>query len=340
MKKLFLFIVVILFTIISCDKDDTNEILQPDKNDYEKVFEEMWESFDRNYPYFELKRMDWDSVYSSTRPQITNGLTTSTELEDIFKNIVLSFKDLHTSFTSSSRTYYYSNRHLFQLNSPENAENYLDSIYSSTDNVILAKINDPNIIYLRIKNLRSDGNFSPFEEFLSKINNREGIIFDLRNNGGGSESKVWGLMNRLTEIERIFSYTRFRNGHRHNDFEAWRERKLTPTNPIPINAPILVLINRGVVSSGEGLTSMLKSLPNTILVGDTTRGSTANPKDFYFSNGWKCRISRWQNALPDLTLIEDNGIAPDIIVYNTKESINEGKDLMLEKAIDLIKKPK
>jgi C-terminal processing protease CtpA/Prc len=114
------------------------------------------------------------------------------------------------------------------------------------------------------------------------------------------------------------------------------EAKITPNDPIVFENPIMVLINRGVVSSSESFVTMMMTLPNTTLVGDTTRGSTGNPEEFVLSNGWKYRISSWQAVTPAFEFIEDQGIARDIVIYNREESMNEGRDLILEKAIELL----
>lgn len=113
---------------------------------------------------------------------------------------------------------------------------------------------------------------------------------------------------------------------------------MTPYNPVDFNKPITVLTNRYVVSSGEGFVTMMMVLPNTTLIGDTTRGATANPKEFSLPNGWKYWVSSWQGTTSTHQLIEDQGIAPDISVTNTEESMEEGKDLILEKAINMIQR--
>ena len=78
---------------------------------------------------------------------------------------------------------------------------------------------------------------------------------------------------------------------------------------------------------------MMKSMPNTIQVGDTTGGATGNPKQFSLFNGWAYNISTWQAASPEGQLIEDHGIAPEIVEHNTEVSFAAGTDLILETAI-------
>jgi C-terminal processing protease CtpA/Prc len=42
------------------------------------------------------------------------------------------------------------------------------------------------------------------------------------------------------------------------------------------------------------------------------------------------------SVTPDFEFIEDQGIAPDVVINNTEESVEEGRDLILEKAIELL----
>ena len=95
----------------------------------------------------------------------------------------------------------------------------------------------------------------------------------------------------------------------------------------------MVLTNRYVVSSAEGFTLMLRALPNVTILGDTTAGSTGNPGLFEMPNGWELLVSRWQVTDPEGKFIEDQGIAPDEVVWITEEDRDAGRDTILEAAI-------
>lgn len=329
MKRL---IPLILFlTLFNSCHESSTEI-----EDVELYFNQLWQDFDEIYSYFELKGVNWDASYDKYSPLIVNGKTNSSELEQILADMILELKDIHVVFSAGKNKYTYNNRDQFTRNSPENAKNYLSQVFHNNDNLRYGKIDNSNFAYLHIKNLSNEGNFDPLNEVLSDLPDFDGFVLDLRDNGGGNDGIAKQFVNRLTTEERIFGYYRFRNGPNHDDFQEWTARKLVPKDPILFDQPIIVLTNRFVVSSAEAFTAMMSVLPNVTIVGDTTRGSTGNPKMFEFSNGWKYHISSWQVVTVDNKFIEDNGIAPDILVSNTQESIQNGKDLMLEKAIDLL----
>lgn len=325
------FILIVLVGSIGCK--DYNSVIPND--DFEDMFEKFWMDFDQTYSYFEIKGVDWDSVYSEYRPRIKNGETTSHELANIFGEMTVLLRDMHVSFETENVTHRYQNLS-FRSNSPENAINYLSPILFNTNTVVVGDIENTSILYVRVKNLSNSSNFEPLETVIAELTEKEGIVLDLRDNGGGNDAIARGFVNKFTDKERVYELIRFRNGPGRNDFGNWIEAKIIPSDPIRFEEPIIVLTNRGVISSAESFISMMRTLPNTVLVGDTTRGSTGNPKEFQLSNGWKYRISSWQVVTPDLSFIEDHGIAPDFVVNNTEETMNNGIDLILEKAIELL----
>lgn len=82
---------------------------------------------------------------------------------------------------------------------------------------------------------------------------------------------------------------------------------------------------------------MMKALLQIIIVGDTTGGGSGNPGYYEMPNGWTFRASRWIAAEPDFNLVEDRGIYPNRPLRNTATDIQQNRDRILEKAIELIK---
>lgn len=323
-------IMFLLFGITSCQKDEP--VVKPELESY---FEQFWNDFDKTYSYFSLKQVDWDSVYQESKSRI-NPETTSAEFESILIDIILSLKDIHVRLITDTKTHRYTNSDLFDRNSPANANKYLTSLSVNSQTLTIGDIKNTNIAYVRVKNLNPTGDFDPLNSVLDDLPSKDGFILDLRDNYGGNDGIAKKFVNRLTHNNVVHGYVRVRNGSGRDDFGEWYERRLTPNNPVDFDKPITVLTNRFVVSSGEGFVTMMMVLPNTTLIGDTTRGATANPKEFTLPNGWKYWVSSWQATTVTHQLIEDKGIAPNITITNTEESMEQGKDLILEKAIDVI----
>ena len=317
---------IILAFLIGCNDDGPNDI--------PSAYEQVWSDFDRLYPYFEIKGIDWDSVYLENKARISDK-TTEEEFAEILSLMTLGLRDLHVNFTAFGQKHQYQKRHLFPANSPENASNYLVNVSYDNYRILSGTIENSNITYVRIKRLSGNpDNYPEFGTILNRLSTKDALIVDLRENSGGNDAVGRAFVSRLTNDEIVFEHVRFRDGPLHSDFGEWIPVSVVPNNPVSFNKPIILLTNRGCYSSAESFVLMLKSLPNTIQMGDTTGGATANPRLFGLYNGWSYKVSTWQAATIDFQLIEENGIAPDINVTNTEKSFEEGRDLMLEKAID------
>ncbi|MDN5200334.1 S41 family peptidase [Fulvivirgaceae bacterium BMA10] len=320
-----------IFLLTACKDDECSTMLNA-----VTAFEQVWNDFDQTYAYFELKDIDWDSLYNANSSNI-NEETTFDELESILAQVTLSLRDLHVRFIGSNKTYQFRKRDQFLDNSPENAVNYLSDIIFDNNRVVLGNIQSTNIAYVRIKRLGGmPADYTEFSTIFQTLPTKDALILDVRENGGGNDAVGKAFAERLTMEERIYEYVRFRNGTEHHDFNDWTPIDISPSNPVNFDKPIILLTNRGCYSSAESFVLMIKTLPNVTQVGDTTGGATGNPKIFSLSNGWKYYISSWQAATIDFQLIEDHGIAPDVVVNNTEETFNDGRDLILEKAIELL----
>ena len=67
--------------------------------DPEKNFEELWETFQNRYPFFELRNVDWEKQYVTYRPKVT-GETSDDELFDIFCQMLDPLDDGHVELVA------------------------------------------------------------------------------------------------------------------------------------------------------------------------------------------------------------------------------------------------
>ncbi len=251
--------------------------------------------------------------------------------------MTLILKDIHVYFASSDNIIHYSKKANYPHNSPENAENYLSEVYLDNNKAIVGNIDNSNFFYLRIKSFVGlSGEFSEAISLLDTLENRDGLIIDIRDNGGGNELNGRAFAGSFVKEQTHYKNTRVRNGSGWNDFTSWNHSFFQPSKSLTYDKKIILLTNRRVYSSAELFVLMMKTYPNIIIVGDTTGAASANPAIRSLSNGWKYAVSTWQAATLDYLLIEDNGIPPDYYILNTEASISEEKDLILEKAIELL----
>ena len=76
--------------------------------------------------------------------------------------------------------------------------------------------------------------------------------------------------------------------------------------------------------------------PNSTVIGSTTAGADGNVSQFYLPGGISTMISGIGVYYPDGKETQRIGILPDIELKPTIQGIEEGKDELLEKAIEII----
>lgn len=99
--------------------------------------------------------------------------------------------------------------------------------------------------------------------------------------------------------------------------------------------PVVVLVGRRTYSAANFCSAYLSTLSHVTLIGDRTGGGGGVPVSFELPNGWKFRLSATRTYLPDGTDIE-TGIEPDIYQATGYREALEGKDAIMERALDLI----
>jgi hypothetical protein len=143
------------------------------------------------------------------------------------------------------------------------------------------------------------------------------IILDLRPNMGGFEETGRVIASMFTDTKRVYARRRFRSGPAHDDFGPWIDAEIAPRSDARFAGPVVVILGPGCASSGEGLAQMLAVIPTVTTIGRPTRGASGNPSPIDLPNGVSVGFSRWQDALPDGTLLEGHGVVPKIAMDAT-----------------------
>jgi C-terminal processing protease CtpA/Prc len=100
----------------------------------------------------------------------------------------------------------------------------------------------------------------------------------------------------------------------------------------------VILVNEITQSQAEYTTMAFRAAPNVTVIGSTTAGADGNVSPIYLVGGIRTMISGIGVFYPDGKGTQRVGIIPDIVVDRTIEGIKNGKDELLEKAIEIINK--
>lgn len=99
---------------------------------------------------------------------------------------------------------------------------------------------------------------------------------------------------------------------------------------------VIILVNEITQSSAEFHAMAYRVNPNTVVIGSTTAGADGNISQFYLPGGISTMISGIGVFYPDGKGTQRIGIVPDIELRPTIKGIKEGRDELMEKAIETI----
>lgn len=171
--------------------------------------------------------------------------------------------------------------------------------------------------YVHLSRLLAE-DYSEWVRQFYPVFNRDALILDLRNNGGGYIDN-W-IIDSL--LNKVVSYERMRGS-----LLGWKM-------PYAFQGHIVVLINQNTASDAEALASYLRDLDLATIIGTRSWGGfiwmdTNNLID----NGTISLPVYFNHNLKGKWLPENWGVEPDIQVDNLPYSSYHGQDAQLEKAV-------
>jgi Peptidase family S41/Tricorn protease C1 domain len=295
------------------------------------VFQELYHVLDENYVFFDYKDIDWTQTYEQYQPLVSDTLSDSAFF-DLMSDFVNELRDGHTRIHNGSRVSHYDFTHGVPVNfDREILDLYLDSTYSSSGKILYKALGDIGYVY--IPNFWDGTEHEPFDSILTFFGDMDGMIIDIRNNGGGSNYSCKRIAGHFTAENYLGETWYVKNGPDHNDVRLMDEVSVEPIG-VPFLKPTAVLINRNVYSSANDFTNLMEQNPNVIMVGDTTGGGGGVPRQYILSNNWNLFYCDTY-TLNGLDEQLENGIVPDIRV--DMDTLNTVADEILEAALTALR---
>jgi C-terminal processing protease CtpA/Prc len=292
--------------------------------------------------FFELKNIDWDSVYAESRRRLQSGFRSDDEyLFFVLQGMINRFRDGHVELASPFDRYTYTG---WYENYPTNflgpaliRSKYVNNLRGN-DRVMYGLISE-EIGYIYISDFLGDtGDYEIIDTIVEEFQSLQAMVVDVRDNGGGSLAKSAVIASRFADRERIYQYVRYRNGPRRSDFTDFIAHHVAPKGERQFTKPVAVLTNRGCFSTAESFVLMMKAFPHVIAVGDTTGGGAGRPIAMELPNGWTYKVSTWIVYTPGKQTFEGAGLPPDVPAQITAHDENVAKrDTILETAIQRLK---
>ncbi|NOQ25567.1 MAG: hypothetical protein GQ564_09430 [Bacteroidales bacterium] len=342
MKKLkFIFYIISVILIYSCEDENTYVKPAVSNQDMED-FTSVWNRANEVYPFFELKRIDWDSIYIVYHPRVEAAR--DDEFYFVLHDLLTELKDGHIMYTSEGGGLvvpYIPHRSIKDKNvySPFVVSKYFESELLLTESETTEYgITPDNIGYIYLSNFLEKYLLKEFSGVIEYLKNTKGLIIDLRNNPGGDIVNVEAVVSRFITEPLEWPKIYFLGVRREMN-------PILPQGSFTYTNSVIVLINGVSFSAAEVAPEIFKQLSNVTIVGDTTAGAAGSSSDRSQETNSKYRLPSGKIVyIPtghikryDGQHIEWNGVPPDIRVEQTENDIIKGIDKQLEFAINMLK---
>ena len=333
MKKLAL-ILLILPLLFACEKAMFEEDMQTD--DPHENFDYLWQECDEKYSFFKYKDIDWDAIKNKYRPMLSEDMSDDS-LFNVMAAMLRELRDDHANLISDFNVSRYGNFHKGQDNFDWRIiiDHYLPKNYYSTGPFRHEFIKgEDSIAYIRFPQFTGNVNTTNLNFIINKYQNAKGLIFDIRENGGGNISDTYSILSRFVKEKTLLYYSRIKNGPAHNDFSELEPVYVEPSDKLNFHNKVIVLADRSSYSASSFMALGVRAIPNMVLMGDTTGGGLGMPNGGQLPNGWRYRFSITQTLDEDLNNYE-SGVPPE--AYSLFDWSDLSTDEVLETAIDSVK---
>ncbi|MDR2586280.1 MAG: peptidase S41 [Prevotellaceae bacterium] len=200
--------------------------------------------------------------------------------------------------------------------------------YLNRDNILV--VNDL-IGYITLKTIAGAEVDKIKKEFVHTI----GIVIDIRNYPHTFVPFTLGTF--FMSEERPFARFSKVNMNNPGEFSLYPTVNI-PKSDKPYKGKLVVIVNEETLSQAEYTAMAFRAGDNTTIIGSQTSGADGNVSEIVLPGSIKTSFSGIGVYYPDGRETQRIGIVPDIIVKPTIQGIREGRDVLLEKAIEIILK--
>lgn len=189
---------------------------------------------------------------------------------------------------------------------------------------------DGDIAYIKLYQFSEAARYAFPKTGLEILNSpAEKIILDLRNNPGGYLEVSQDIAGWFLEDGQIVAIEDFGSKQSNEEYKS-----KGPANFL--SYPMVILINKGSASASEILAGSLRDNRGIKLIGEQSfgKGSVQELEDLK-EGSLKITVAKW--LTPKGSLINGEGLAPDVKVEMTDEDYNKERDPQLDKAIEILK---
>jgi C-terminal processing protease CtpA/Prc len=303
------------------------------------LFEVVWSDFDRNYAFFPILEIDWNTLHAAYRDSIDHA-TSMTQAARLIGGMIKRLGDRHAVLFTPSEVYGWPEPSADSHFNPS----FIEGRYfarpvqrTSSRRLQYTRLTD-GTGYVYIGSFEGDGWGEEIDGVLADLAGVPGIIIDIRNNGGGNENVASAIAARFYDKERVYRFGVFRNGLAHTDFGPPIPFTVRPSGARSFKGPIALITNRWNGSAAEDFVLMIAALPQAVTVGDTTCGVGSHPLHRTLPNGWTYWVPQSQETTPAGFVYNFKGLPPSISVPWDVDVLSSGREPYIEAALAELKR--
>ncbi len=295
-------------------------------------------AIDNNYSYRDLRSVDWNAIFAKYGPQLEASRTPE-QFATIATKLLAHAKDMHIWLKAGERNFRPFRRRVIANYNLDTLRKTVPQWRDWNSCVSTGRFAD-GIGYILIRTWAKDksAQLRAACKALKELGDTSALIVDVRPNGGGSETIAQDFAGCFVNKPVLYAKHVYRDTRRASGFTNPNKRMLEPNADYPTyRGKVVVLTGRVNMSSCEGFLLMMKQVPGCKLIGETSYGSSGNPKPNDLGNGVTVWLPSWKAMHPDGTTFETVGIKPDVVVKATQPELRRG-DPVLAAGLSLLRK--
>ena len=157
---------------------------------------------------------------------------------------------------------------------------------------------EDNIGYIYYGDFSSGIGNGNLDEILLYLSACNGLIIDVRNNGGGNLTNATRMAQRFTNESTDGIYSAQDRSKAIAIFQIPTPIYVEPSNSIRWQKKVIVLTNRHSYSATNDFVNSMRCFPNVTLVGDKTGGGSGLPFSSELPNGWGYAFLPARTSMP------------------------------------------
>lgn len=203
------------------------------------------------------------------------------------------------------------------------------------------KMLEGDIAHVKLNSFGTNKAATAFANAFDELSKADGVVLDVRQNGGGNSGVGWQILGFLTD--KPFQTTRWHTLQYRPTFRARNQKPLSKLGGVSgtvsadavhhYKKPVVMLIGPKTFSAAEDMVVAFDMLDRGKIIGLATGGSTGQPFMFPLPGGGQARVCTKHDSYADGTEFVGKGIQPDIEVAETIDDVRSHSDRTLQAAL-------